>query len=36
MRLERAEIETAAGWRRVTTTVVLACGGCEGRGEDVC
>ncbi len=36
LRLERAEIETAAGWRRVTTTVVLAGGGCEGRGEDVC
>ena len=36
LRLERAEIETAAGWRRVTTTVVLAGGGREGRGEDVC
>lgn len=33
--LERAEIETAAGWSRVTTTVVLRGRGCEGRGEDV-
>ncbi|MGI9658741.1 MAG: hypothetical protein ACR2OD_07525, partial [Gaiellaceae bacterium] len=35
LRLERAEIETAAGWSRVTTSVVLAGAGREGRGEDV-
>ncbi len=36
LRLERAEVETAAGWSRVTTTVVLDGAGHEGRGEDVC
>lgn len=36
LRFERAEIETAAGWPRVTTTVVLEGAGVEGRGEDVC
>lgn len=36
LRLERARIDTVAGWPRVTTTVVLAGNGHEGRGEDVC
>ena len=33
--LERAELQTASGWTRVTTTVVLAGAGETGRGEDV-
>jgi hypothetical protein len=33
--LERAELQTASGWTRVTTTVVLAGAGEIGRGEDV-
>ena len=33
--LERRELETARGWTRVTTTVVLAGGGERGSGEDV-
>ncbi len=32
---ERAELDVSSGFRRVTTTVVLRGGGCEGRGEDV-
>jgi hypothetical protein len=36
LRLERAQVETSAGWTRVTTTIVLCGGGHEGRGEDVC
>ena len=35
LKLERAETQTAAGWSRVTTTVVLCGRGLEGRGEDV-
>lgn len=33
--LERAELQTASGWTRVTTTVVLEGAGETGRGEDV-
>jgi len=33
--LERRELETASGWTRVTTTVLLAGGGESGSGEDV-
>ncbi len=32
---ERRELDVSSGFLRVTTTVVLAGGGCEGRGEDV-
>ena len=35
LKLECAEVQTAAGWLRVTTTVVLFGRGLEGRGEDV-
>jgi L-alanine-DL-glutamate epimerase-like enolase superfamily enzyme len=35
MRTERREMEVSSGFTRVTTTVVLAGGGHEGRGEDV-
>ena len=34
-RLERHELDVSSGFRRVTTEVVLAGGGLEGRGEDV-
>ena len=33
--LERRELETASGWTRVTTTVLLAGGEESGNGEDV-
>ena len=33
--LQRRELETASGWTRVTTTVVLEGAGETGRGEDV-
>jgi L-alanine-DL-glutamate epimerase-like enolase superfamily enzyme len=33
--LERRELQTASGWTRVTTTVVLAGAGETGQGEDV-
>ena len=34
-RTERHELDVSSGFRRVTTEVVLAGGGLEGRGEDV-
>jgi hypothetical protein len=34
-RSERRELDVSSGFRRVTTEVVLAGGGLEGRGEDV-
>jgi hypothetical protein len=34
-RTERHELDVSSGFRRVTTEVVLAGGGIEGRGEDV-
>jgi L-alanine-DL-glutamate epimerase-like enolase superfamily enzyme len=34
-RLERCSFTVSAGWERVTTTVVIAGGGHEGRGEDI-
>jgi hypothetical protein len=33
--LQRRELETASGWTRVTTTIVLEGGGETGQGEDV-
>ena len=35
MRTERREKDVSSGFTRVTTTIVLAGGGVEGRGEDV-
>ncbi len=35
LRLERRSLVVASGWERVTTTVILAGGGHEGRGEDI-
>jgi hypothetical protein len=35
MRTERREMAVSSGFTRVTTTIVLAGGGVEGRGEDV-
>jgi hypothetical protein len=32
---ERNELDVSSGFRRVTTTIVLHGGACEGRGEDV-
>jgi hypothetical protein len=34
-RTERHELDVSSGFRRVTTEIVLAGGGLEGRGEDV-
>ena len=34
-RTERRELDVSSGFRRVTTEIVLAGGGLEGRGEDV-
>jgi hypothetical protein len=34
-RTERRELDVSSGFRRVTTEIVLAGGGIEGRGEDV-
>ena len=33
--VERNELDVSSGFLRVTTTIVLRGGGCEGRGEDV-
>ena len=34
-RTERRDLDVSSGFRRVTTEIVLAGGGLEGRGEDV-
>ncbi len=34
-RIERRDLDVSSGFRRVTTEIVLAGGGLEGRGEDV-
>ena len=32
---EQSSVHVSTDFRRVTTTVVLSGGGCDGRGEDV-